>query len=86
MSDHIPPLLPWVSLLLASLGVLVFLVRFAPPVPSGRHRRGGLVLRPERRPAPATVVRRPLGVHERPLDGTANRSVRPYVLCGTGAV
>ncbi|MGW0573798.1 hypothetical protein [Streptomyces tauricus] len=77
MSDLIPPLLPWMSLLPASLGVLVPLARLAPPMPTGRHRRTADVT-----PRPG---RRPLGVHEGALDGTANRSVRPYVLCGTEA-
>ncbi|MEV7140043.1 hypothetical protein [Streptomyces tauricus] len=86
MSDPISGLAPWMSLLLASLGVLVPLVRLAPPMPTGRHRRtAGLTVRPRRRPALAPAARRPLGAHEGTLDGTANRSVRPYVLCGTGA-
>jgi hypothetical protein len=85
MSDLIPAALPWMSLLLASLGVSVSLMRLSSPVPSrARHRRtgAGAPVRPTpaaRRPRAATAV-------ETPLDGTANRSVRPYVLRGTGAV
>ncbi|PSM38745.1 hypothetical protein C6Y14_34750 [Streptomyces dioscori] len=86
MSDPISGLTSWVGLLLASLGVLVPLAGLTPPMPTGRHRRTAApTVRPRHRPVLAPGARRPLGVHEGALDGTANRSVRPYVLCGTEA-
>ncbi|WP_327655651.1 hypothetical protein [Streptomyces sp. NBC_00483] len=73
MADLIPPALPSVSLLLASVAVLVSLARLTFPAPSGRHRR------PVR---PDAVRRRPLEV---PLDGGAARLVRPYVIAAEQA-
>ncbi|GGX62828.1 hypothetical protein [Streptomyces minutiscleroticus] len=75
MADLIPLVLPWVTLHLASLGVLVSLARLMPPAPRGRHRRA------DGQPLPARPLacRRPARGPEAPLDGSASRLARPYL-------
>ncbi|MFF3495714.1 hypothetical protein ACFYWS_30705 [Streptomyces sp. NPDC002795] len=71
MLDLTRSTLPYGSLLLAAVALLVSLARMTFPAPGGRHRR----------PAAADVVRRP----EPPLDGSAHRLVRPYVVAAEQA-
>ncbi|GAA3789637.1 hypothetical protein ACFS5L_39960 [Streptomyces phyllanthi] len=74
MSDLIPPLLPWVAVHLAAMGILLSLLRLVRPAlpgPSTPH----LIRIPVGTPPP-----RPWHRPELPLDGAASRMVRPYVV------
>lgn len=85
MSDPIPPLLPCVTLFLASVAILLSLARTVLPArpgpATGRHRRPGpaLMHRSQVRSRPRS--RRP----ETPLAGEATRSVRLYVVAAEQA-
>ncbi|MEU5703332.1 hypothetical protein [Streptomyces aurantiacus] len=77
MSDLIPAIplvLPWLSIQLASLGVLLFLARTSAPARGGggRHRKGDPVPR-------SHVLQRTSRRAEVPLDGSASRLARPYL-------
>ncbi|MDQ0776562.1 hypothetical protein QF026_005028 [Streptomyces aurantiacus] len=75
MSDLIPVVLPWLSIQLASLGVLLYLAWTSASARGGggRHRKGD--------PVPRSYVfqRARRRAAEVPLDGSASRLARPYL-------
>ena len=74
MSDLIPAVLPWLSIQLASLGVLLFLAWTSTSARGGgRHRKGDPV------PRRHVLQRAPRRAAEVPLDGSASRLARPYL-------
>ncbi|MFD4610666.1 hypothetical protein ACFWOT_21790 [Streptomyces sp. NPDC058440] len=85
MSDPIPPLLPCVALLLASVAILLSLARTVVLAPDGsvmgQHRRPGPPLTYQSQARPRPRFRRT----EAPLVGETTRSVRPYVVAAEQA-
>ncbi|GAA0905618.1 hypothetical protein [Streptomyces thermoalcalitolerans] len=85
MSEPIPPLLPCAALFLASVAILLSLIRTVLPAPSkppaGRHRRSGPVRTYRSQARPRLCFPCP----ETPLAGEATRSVRPYVIAAEQA-